>query len=81
MATEKTKLHNINLILTLDLLREIWSVPHLQADSPASMQNESSPEKSVSKWFAKMIQTENSRRKRYTGYTWETNGIINDKGL
>jgi hypothetical protein len=60
MEIEKTKHHNINLIVTLGLVWEIWSVSDKQAVSPASMQNESSPEKSVSKWLAKMIQTENS---------------------
>jgi len=59
MAIEKTEHHNINLIVTLDLLWEIWSLSYKQAVSPASMQNESGPEKSVSTWLAKMIRTEN----------------------
>lgn len=47
MAIEKTKHRNINPIVTSDFLWEIWSVSDKQAVSPASMQNESSPEKSV----------------------------------
>jgi len=47
-------MHNINPIVTLDLLWEIWNVSDKQTVSPASMRNESSREKSVSRWLAKI---------------------------